>query len=180
MKELIKYIILLLRYLKEDFKDSRIRSSIFLGIANLLPDLYICGFIRPILWKAAGVKIDIFGMSFIRKNVWIDFPQRLVVGRRFHVNRGTVITANGGIEIGDQVILSFMNGIHTVDHEGDPTDRLRMAAVKIGSNTTIYSHSVVLPGVTIGENSVIGANSVVLNSFPSNSIIYGAPARKMN
>ena len=179
MKELIKYIILLLRYLKEDFKDSRIRSSIFLGIANLLPDLYICGFIRPILWKAAGVKIDIFGMSFIRKNVWIDFPQRLVVGRRFHVNRGTVITANGGIEIGDQVILSFMNGIHTVDHEGDPTDRLRMAAVKIGSNTTIYSHSVVLPGVTIGENVIISSGVCVFENIPNGARIVPSKPRTL-
>jgi acetyltransferase-like isoleucine patch superfamily enzyme len=47
---------------------------------------------------------------------------------------------------------------------------------KIGNNCRIGSNVTLLP-VEIGDNVVIGAGSVVTKDIPSNSIVYGNPAR---
>jgi maltose O-acetyltransferase len=169
MKEVFKYPMILLRAFKDDIIDGRIRLSIFLGLANLLPDLYVCGYIRPFFWWAAGVKIDVFGSSFIRKNVWVDVPSKLEIGHHFHVNRGTIISAHGGIKIGDHVTLSFLNGLHTIDHSAEKPVVLKIAPIVIGDNSIIYSHSIILPGVTIGKNVVIGTGVSVFFDVPDNS-----------
>ena len=46
----------------------------------------------------------------------------------------------------------------------------------IGDNVYIAAGARILGDIHIGSNSIIGANAVVLKSFPSNSIIVGAPA----
>lgn len=46
----------------------------------------------------------------------------------------------------------------------------------IGNNVRIGSGAVLLP-VKIGDNVIIGAGSVVTKDIPSNSIVYGNPAR---
>ncbi len=50
-------------------------------------------------------------------------------------------------------------------------------AVFIGDHTWIGAGAVIMPGVTLGDYCVVAVNSVVNNSFPSFSIIGGAPAK---
>lgn len=44
---------------------------------------------------------------------------------------------------------------------------------KVGINATV------MPGVVIGEKSIVGAGSVVTKDVPSNSVVYGVPARRV-
>lgn len=49
--------------------------------------------------------------------------------------------------------------------------------IEIGSNVFIGNRTIIMPGVVIGDNVIIGAGSIVTQSFPSNVVIAGVPAR---
>jgi 2,3,4,5-tetrahydropyridine-2-carboxylate N-succinyltransferase/tetrahydrodipicolinate N-acetyltransferase len=55
--------------------------------------------------------------------------------------------------------------------------RTRYEKTAIQDNAYIGANAVILNGVRIGENCLVCAGSVVLNSFPSNALIGGVPAR---
>lgn len=47
----------------------------------------------------------------------------------------------------------------------------------IGSDVVLYANSAILGRVRIGDHVVIGSNSLVMSDIPSNSIVYGNPAK---
>lgn len=47
----------------------------------------------------------------------------------------------------------------------------------IGNNVHIFSHAVILGNIKIGDNTIIGAHSLVLTDIPRNSVAYGIPAK---
>lgn len=49
--------------------------------------------------------------------------------------------------------------------------------VTVGEGTNVYIGASVVPHVTIGEWSIIGAGSVVTHDVPSNTTVFGNPAR---
>lgn len=98
-------------------------------------------------------QIEIFYSSQIGKGLKINHGVGSVIGARCTIGDNCTIHQN--CTIGDH------NG-------GRPT---------IGNNVIIYAGAMVLGDINIGDNSIIGANAVVLESFPSNSIIAGTPAR---
>lgn len=49
----------------------------------------------------------------------------------------------------------------------------------IGNNVFLGMGSIILPGTKIGDNVIVGAGSVVSGSIPSNVVIAGNPARKI-
>jgi len=49
--------------------------------------------------------------------------------------------------------------------------------VTVGEGTNVYIGASVIPHVTIGEWSIIGAGSVVTHDVPSNTTVFGNPAR---
>jgi acetyltransferase-like isoleucine patch superfamily enzyme len=51
--------------------------------------------------------------------------------------------------------------------------------VVLEDNVGVALNSVILSGVTIGTNSFVTPFSMVTNSFEPNSVISGAPARKI-
>ncbi|MBC8052945.1 MAG: hypothetical protein H7Y13_07760 [Sphingobacteriaceae bacterium] len=164
----------------EDFFNGRFRASIFLGIANFLPDLIVVGYFRPFLWRAAGVKIPLTGKSFIRKNVWVDSPSELYVGRQFQANRGVIISAHGGILIGDNVTLSYYVGIHSIAHQGTKHEIDKLSKVIIGGGCIIYSHAVILPGSVLQQNTIVAAGSVLRGQTEPHSIYSGNLAVKVS
>lgn len=48
---------------------------------------------------------------------------------------------------------------------------------QIGNNVTVGANVCIIGDITIGDNVTIGAGSVVVNSFPSNVVLAGNPAR---
>lgn len=162
-----------------DFKDSRFRSVFFIGFANLLPDFHCMTIIRPIFWKFAGVKINIFSRNIIRKNVWIDYPINLTVGDNFSVNRGTIISAQNKIKIGKNVRVGFNVEIHTISHSRQNHEYIDVTKeITIEDNCQIYSKSILLPGCIIKEGSDILPNSVVSDQFEEGFLVIGGnPSR---
>ena len=176
MLNLIKSI---LGNLNHDFKDGRFRQVFFLGIANILPDLYVFSAIRVILWRAAGVKISIFGRSLIRKNVWIDYPKNLTFGNNFYINRGSIISEQEKINIGNNVTLGFNVQLITIYHLRNKHNQYidKKKPINIGDNCQIYSCSIILHGTVLKKNIIVMASSLVQGSFLENSLIGGNPAK---
>lgn len=85
----------------------------------------------------------------------------------------------GGIVIGNGVLLGHRCTIATLNHDLDPAHRqdLLPAPVHIGDNVWIGANVTILPGVTIGENAVVAAGAVVAKDVPANMVAAGVPAK---
>ena len=103
------------------------------------------------------------------------------VGKNTWIGPNCILDGSGGLEIGAYCSISAGVQIyshHTVKwatslgNESTETD-----AVKIGSGVYIGPQSVIQMGVSIGDKAVIGACSFVNRDVPSNTKVWGSPAR---
>lgn len=137
------------RYLKK-IRFPR-RSTNFLG--NLLL-VRIC--------RIPGVEIGT--QHEIGEGLRIHHPHDIVIGRGARIGKN--ITIYNGVTLGARTLKDL-------DENTDSTQR----HPTIEDGVTIFTGSKIIGNIIIGKNSIVGANSVVLDSFPPNSIIAGAPAR---
>lgn len=112
----------------------------------------------------------------------VMFRKRIKTGNRCFpgINSGCYIQGRGGIEIGNNLRMGPNTGLISANHDIDNYDKwIDKGPIKIGNNVWIGMNSVILPGVNIGDNVVIAANSVVNKNIDSNTIVGGAPAKKI-
>ena len=91
----------------------------------------------------------------------------------------------GGVYIGDNVLIGHNACLLTLNHQENPEKRANLlpAPVKIGTGAWLGSNVTVLPGVTIGDGAIIAAGAVVTKDVEANTIVAGIPAkfvRKVN
>lgn len=110
---------------------------------------------------------------------YTDCGRNIHVGARTFFNSGCKFQDQGGIYIGDDVLIGHNVVIATLNHLEDPKRRNGMIPkpVHIGNRVWVGSNSTILPGVSIGDNAIIGAGSVVTKDIPANTIAVGNPAR---
>lgn len=103
------------------------------------------------------------------------------VGRFVFINAGCAMQDQGGIYIGDKVLIGHHATIVTLNHGFAPADRhdLIPSPVVIGDNVWLGSNVTILPGVTIGDNAVVAAGAVVTKDVPANTVVAGVPAKFM-
>lgn len=108
-----------------------------------------------------------------------DYGQNITVGKNVFINSGCCFQDQGGIEIGDNVLIGQQVVIDTINHDLRPDKRKNMlpASVKIGNNVWIGAHATILPGVTIGRGAVIAAGAVITKDVPENAVVGGVPAK---
>lgn len=108
-----------------------------------------------------------------------DFGRNIRFGERVFLNSGCRFQDQGGIEIGDDVLIGHNAVITTLNHDLDPARRADMipAPVRIGRGAWLGSNVTILPGVTVGEGAVIGAGSVVTKDVAPDTVVAGVPAR---
>lgn len=156
----------------------------FSYILFLFPRLRVFNFL-----KASYLKY-IFGAKIGRRvvfypGVWIFSGRNLVVGNDVDFAKGVLITSDGGLDIGDRVLIGYHTQILTSNHNipslpGKIFDTGHVKKkVVIESDVWIGANCIILPGVTIGEGSVIAAGSVVTKDVPKHSIFAGVPAKKI-
>jgi acetyltransferase-like isoleucine patch superfamily enzyme len=105
------------------------------------------------------------------------------IGDRSAIGAHSFLGGQGGIEIGDDVIMGPGVRIFSENHAYADVDRpIReqgeiRAAVSIQDDCWIGAGATILAGVTIGRGSVIAAGAVVTRDVPACSVVAGAPAR---
>lgn len=108
-----------------------------------------------------------------------DFGKNIHLGKRVFINSGCNFQDQGGIYLGDDVLIGHNVVLATLNHDLDPNKRADMipAPIHIGNKVWIGSHATILPGVTIGEGAVVAAGAVVTKDVPARTIVGGVPAK---
>ena len=107
----------------------------------------------------------------------------ITLGNNSAVGAQSFLGGQGGIEVGENVIMGPQVKIFSENHNyDDPNIVIRLQGesrkgVKIGNDCWIGAGATILDGVTIEDHCVIAAGSVVTKSVPANSIVAGVPAK---
>lgn len=150
-----------------------LRTRLFVGVANLLPDFdLISTFIRPLLLRMAGAHIGF--PSRIRRPLFIHYAGNLSVGRYAFINQGFRVEGLAEVSIGESVLVGPFCCFENVNHRADGPEALPVA---VGKGAWIGAGSIILPGAWVGEGSVVAAGSVVRGRVPPHEVWGGVPAR---
>jgi len=108
-----------------------------------------------------------------------DCGKNLRFGKRVFVNSGCKFQDQGGITIGDDVLIGHNVVIATLNHAMEPDHRgdLIPGAVYVGNKVWISSNATILPGVKIGDGAVVAAGAVVTKDVAPLTVVGGVPAK---
>ena len=108
-----------------------------------------------------------------------DCGKNTKIGKRVFINAGCQFQDQGGITIGDDVLVGPQTIIATLNHDPDPKKRGGMFAkpVVIGDKVWLGARVTICPGVMIGEGAIVGAGAVVTKDVPTRTVVAGVPAK---
>jgi acetyltransferase-like isoleucine patch superfamily enzyme len=105
------------------------------------------------------------------------------LGNKVSINPYSILYGQGGLTVGDNVLIASHCTIIPANHEfQDPTRPIReqgetRQGILIEDDVWIASHVTILDGVTVGRGAVIAAGAVVTKDVPPYSIVGGVPAK---
>lgn len=110
---------------------------------------------------------------------YTDCGKNILFGKRVFVNSGCKFQDQGGVTIGDDVLIGHNCVIATLNHNQAPDQRgnLIPSPVRIGNKVWIGANATILPGVTIGDGAIIAAGAVVTKDVAPMTIVGGVPAK---
>ena len=108
-----------------------------------------------------------------------DFGKNISFGKNVFINAGCHFQDQGGITIGDGVLIGHNVVLATANHALEPSKsrKLNYKPIVIGDNVWIGSNSVILQGVTIGQWAVVAAGAVVTKDVEPYTVVGGIPAK---
>lgn len=130
------------------------------------------------------------GRIVLGENAWIEqgavlwaFDGSITLAPSVYLGPYTVIYGHGGVEIGDNTLVSMHCCILSSNHDVPPAgQRIRdqpdlPLPTRIGRDCWLGAGAQILGGTTIGDGCVIGAGAVVTKDLPPGAIALGVPAR---
>jgi acetyltransferase-like isoleucine patch superfamily enzyme len=115
----------------------------------------------------------------------IGYAKKLKIGNDVDLAWGVIITAQGGVEIGDRTLIGYRTQILSANHIIPENHKQIfrsghvLSKVIIENDVWIGANCVILPGVKIGEGAVIAAGSVVTKDVEPFFIVGGIPAKQI-
>lgn len=105
------------------------------------------------------------------------------IGARTIVNVGCYLSGEGGLDIGDDVLIGphakLLSAGHAID-EGDAIiarNRITRGRIVVEDGAWIGAGAIVLEGVRIGRGAVVAAGALVRQDVPAGMVAAGMPAR---
>lgn len=132
--------------------------------------------------------ISIGENAFVRSFSMINAgpPEGFVhIGDRTKIGQGSLLYGNGGLTIGNDVMIAGQSSIIASSHNHDDPNipianqGISAKGIVIKDNVWIGAGVRILDGVIVGEGAVIGANAVVNQDVASGDIVGGVPARQL-
>ena len=154
------------------FSQEAMRITMELNGAYHVPDE-----VRALMSRLTAREIDeSFGLF---PPFYTDCGKNLKIGKRVFINAGCQFQDQGGIEIGDDVLVGPQTIIATLNHDPNPDKRGGMFSkpVRICNKVWLGARVTLCPGVTVGEGAIVGAGAVVTKDVPANTVVGGVPAR---
>ena len=133
--------------------------------------------IREIMSRITGKEVDeSFGMF---PPFHTDYGKNITIGKRVFINMGCKFQDQGGITIGDDVLIGHNVVLATLNHDMDPDKRASLipSPIHIGDKVWIGSNATILAGVTIGEGAIVAAGAVVNRDVPPRTVVGGVPVK---
>lgn len=169
--------ILQLGYLSTIAEKGRFISCILIDIFNLAPDLFVIARLRALLLLLIGVKINAPGSSLVRKNFFVEFPNRLSIGPNCFINRNVYLCGNANITIGSNVRIAPGVKIITISHSNSVEVLDMLSPVVVKDYCQIYTNAVILPGTVLENGVTVGAGSVISGMTKPGGVYIGNPAK---
>lgn len=109
-------------------------------------------------------------------------PNNLKIGNNVRIGYDCFFFSMGGIEIGDNTIISRQVTIYSSNHNykglAIPYDNKYIhKPVKIGKSVWIGMRVLITPGVSIGDGAIVGMGTVVSRNIKAGEIIVGPRQR---
>ena len=130
-------------------------------------------------WKNKGDKI------FRNKNITVYDTSTIVgnvdVGENTWIGPYTSLDGSGGLVIGK--FCSISAKVNIISHDtvkwalSGGKEMYDFKPISIGDFCFIGTGAYIGKGVSLGDHCLVAAGAIVVNSFPSNSIIGGVPAK---
>jgi len=146
-------------------------------------------FLLKFIFKIDNLKNNQYlsDLGGIGKNLEIKYPvcfegkKNIFIGDDVSINAFVHIWGNGGVNIGNRVMIATHSIITSLTHDYTKINMRYESAISkpviIEDDAWIGSGVVIMPGIKIGKASVIGAGSVVTKDIPAYSIAFGVPAK---
>jgi acetyltransferase-like isoleucine patch superfamily enzyme len=113
-----------------------------------------------------------------------DLPHAGIrLGKRCFVGERTIIRGQGGVMIGDDVLIAPAVQVLAINHVSATTrvpimdQGIDARGIEIADGSWLGAGSIITDGVRIGRNAVVGAGAVVTRDVPDGAIVAGVPAR---
>jgi acetyltransferase-like isoleucine patch superfamily enzyme len=113
-----------------------------------------------------------------------DLPHAFIdIGRDTFVGESVVVRGQGGVSIGNSVLIGPRAKILAVNHNFGDLSRpiieqgITARGIVIEDGAWIGGGAVVLDGVRVGRGAVVGANAVVTRDVAPHTVVVGTPAR---
>jgi acetyltransferase-like isoleucine patch superfamily enzyme len=160
-------------------------TGLFYRLFNRRLELAPGSRIDPRAFIARGGKVAIGKDSIIRAGAML-MPSggEIIIGAGTTVNQYVVINGEGGVVIGDNVMISAFCSMFAANHCFERTDipmrvqgMVTKGGIVIEDDVWLGTHSVVLDGVKIGHGSIVAAGAVVCRDVEPFSIVGGVPAK---
>lgn len=107
-----------------------------------------------------------------------DFGNRVKFGKGVFINHSAILSASGGIEFEDGVMVAPGVRIATINHDMNRRHTIyTYGKITIKKNAWVGMNVTICPGVTIGKYAVIAAGAVVTKDVPDYAVVGGVPAK---
>ena len=109
---------------------------------------------------------------------YTDCGKNIHLGQNVFINAGCKFQDQGGIYIGNDVLIGHNAVLATLNHDPDPAKRadLLPAPIVIEDKVWLGANVTVTQGVTIGEGAIVAAGAVVIEDVPPRTVVAGVPA----
>ncbi len=129
-------------------------------------------------------RLELASGCFVSRGVVLHpYGGAIRLGQNVFLGPHVVIYGHGGVEVGDDTLVSMhcriLSSEHAVPPPGTPIRSQPdiRKPTKVGRDVWLGAGVTVLGGVTIGDGCVVGAGAVVADDLPPNSLAVGVPAR---